>query len=233
MAEATAVNSAPSAGATEPPTLFPSAILDSPDVQAFLSEAAQELVEEAGAARGFAWAITLVGPGQIRNWASGSSKAREIDAVQSSFADGPAQSAVASREFAHIPDTALDRRWSGYSAAVGRQGVGSVLSVPLIVEWEVSAVLTLYAASPHAFTSDDVVHAVECARRMSKACQLLLELGRKAGAAITQSPLIVIEFAVWSLIRQYGLNKESAMQNLHTAVRGLPISSPPAPASAT
>lgn len=228
MAEATALNSGP-----EPPAIFPSAILDSPDVQTFLSEAAQEFIEDAGAARGFLWAITLVGPGEVRNWASGSIKAREVDGVQRSFADGPAQTAVASREFAHIPDTAVDRRWSGYSAAVARQGVGSVLSVPMIVEWEISAALTFYAPSPHAFTSEDVTRAVICARRMCRVCQLLLELGRKAGAAITQSPLIVIEFAVWSLIRQYGLNKESAMQNLRAAVRNISISSPDAPAAGT
>jgi hypothetical protein len=227
MAEATRLNSGP-----EPPAIFPSAILDSPDVQTFLSEAAQEFVEDAGVARGFLWAITLVGPGEVRNWASGSTKAREVDGIQRSFADGPAQTAVANREFTHIPDTAVDRRWSGYSAAVARQGVGSVLSVPMIAEWEISAALTLYAPTPHAFTSEDVTRAVVCARRMCKVCQLLLELGRKAGAAITQSPLVVIEFAVWSLIRQYGLNKESAMRNLQAVVQNAALSSPKASSSA-
>lgn len=214
MAAATPSNSEP-----EPPA-FPSEVLDSPDVQTFLSDAVQEFVEDrGGAARGFLWAITRAGPGEVRNWASGSTEAREVDGIQNSFADGPALTAAASREFIHIPDAAVDRRWPGLSAAVANQGVRSVLSVPIIVEWELSAALTLYAAAPHAFTSEDVIHAVACARRLSKVCRLLLELARNAGAAITQPPLSVTELAVWSLIREYGLTKESAMQYLQSVVR--------------
>jgi GAF domain-containing protein len=221
MAVATPSNSQP-----EPPA-FPSAVLDSPDVQRFLSEAAQEFVEDiGGAARGFLWAITHVGPGEVRNWASGSAKAREVDGVQNSFADGPALTAAASREFVHIPDAAVDRLWPGFSAAVVGQGVRSVLSVPILVEGELSAALTLCAAAPHAFSSEDVIHAVACARRLSRVCRLLLDLARNAGAAITQPPLSVTELAVWSLIRDYGLTKESAMQYLQAVVRDGTVTSP-------
>jgi hypothetical protein len=224
MAKATPLNSRP-----EPPAIFPSAILDSPYVQTFLSEAARQFVEDVGgAARGFLWAIALVGQGDVRNWASGSTKARDIDGVQSSFEDGPARTAVTNREFVHIPDVAVERRWSGYAAAVAGQGVRSVLSVPVNVEWKINAALTLYATSPHAFTSEDVIRAVACARRLSKVCQLLLDLARKAGAAIAQTPLSVIEVGVWSLIRDYGLTEESAMRYLQAVVRDVTVDSPAA-----
>lgn len=224
MAEATPLNSGP-----EPPAIFPSAILASPELQTFLSEAARQLVEDVGgAARGFLWAITLVGQGEVRNWASGSTKARNADGAQSSFEDGPARAAVASREFIHVPDVAVERRWPGYAAAVAGQGVRSVLSIPMNVEWDISAALTLYASSPHAFTSEDVIRASACARRMSRVCHLLLELARKAGAAITQTPLSVIEVGVWSLIREYGLNEESAMRYLQAVVHDVAVSSPAA-----
>jgi GAF domain-containing protein len=224
MAEAIPLNSGP-----EPPAIFPSAILDSPELQTFLSEAARQLVEDVGGTvRGFLWAITLVGQGEVRNWASGSTKARDVDGAQSSFEDGPARAAVASREFIHVPDVAVERRWSGYAAAIAGQGVRSVLSIPMNVEWDISAALTLYATSPHAFTSEDVIRAGACARRMSTVCQLLLELARKAGAAITQTPLSVIEVGVWSLIREYGLNEESAMRYLQAVVHHVAISSPAA-----
>lgn len=227
MAEAT--NSGP-----EPPVAFPSAVLDTPDVQAFLSDAAEQLVEEVGgSARGFLWAITRVGPGEVRNWTAGSLKGRQVDALQSSFADGPARAAVVSREFIHIPDAAADRRWPGYSAAVAGEGLGSVLSVPMIDEWETSAALTLYAPSPHAFTSDDVIRAVACARRMAKVCHLLLELARKARTAVTSQPSPLTELAVESLIREYGLTEESAMQYLQAVARDLAFMSPTVPDAGT
>ena len=221
MAAATPLNRQP-----EPPAL-PSDVLDSADVQTFLSDAVQEFVEDiGGAARGFVWAITHAGPGDLRNWAAGSAKAREVDSVQNSFADGPSLTAAASREFVHIPDAAVDRRWPGFSAAVVGQGVRSVLSVPIFVERELSGALTLYAAAPHAFTSEDVVRAAACARRLSKVCRLLLELARNAGPAITQPPLSVTELALWSLIREYGLTKESAMRYLQAVVRDGTVTSP-------
>ena len=227
MAEAT--NSGP-----EPPVAFPSAVLEIPDVQAFLGDAAEELVEAGGgAARGFLWAITRVGPGEVRNWTAGSLKGRQVDGLQSSFADGPARAAVASAEFVHIPDAAADRRWPGYSAAIAGQGMGSVLSVPMIDEWEINAALTLYAPDPHAFTSDDVIRALACARRLSKVCHLLLELARKARTANTLPLSPLTELAVESLIREYGLTEESAIQYLQAVARDLAFMSPTAPDAGT
>lgn len=220
-------------GEPGPPAL-PAAILDSPDVQAFLGDAAQEFIEEiSGSARGFLWAVTRVGPGEFHNWASGSVNAREVDGVQHAFADGPALTAAESREFIHIPDAAVDRRWPGFSAAMVGQGVRSVLSVPIVVEWELSAAMTLYAALPHAFTSEDVTHAIAFTKRMSKVCRLLLDLARKAGTGVTGAPLSVTELAVWSLIREYGLTKESARQYLQTVVRNGALVSPDAPTAGT
>lgn len=227
MAEATPLHIGP-----EEPADFHSAILDTPGVQQFLSEAAKALMDDAGgAACDFQWAIALLVRGEVRNLASGSTKAREIDGLQSLFADGPARAALASSEFVHIPDTALDGRWPGYSAAAAGQGVGSVLCVPMIVEWDVRAALTLYSSSAHAFTSDDVIRAVEAARRITKICQLLLRLGLKVGAVITQIPLSVIELDVLSLIREYGLTEEAAMQYLQAVVHHAAISSMTVPAA--
>ncbi|MBT2595922.1 GAF domain-containing protein [Arthrobacter sp. ISL-72] len=222
------MNSRPEAGG-----IFPVAILDSPDVQAFLIDAVQEFLGETGGqARGFLWAITQVGSGELRNWASGSSKACEIDGVQRQFADGPARAAVAGGEFIHIPDAAVDRRWPGFSAAVASQGIGSVLSVPMTVE-EASAAFSLYGACPHAFTSADVVAAIAFTRRLTKVCQLLLELGRKAGAGTGQTLLSVIELAVWTLIREFGLTNESAMRYLQAVVHDMASRFPAVPTAGT
>lgn len=229
MAEATPLHIGP-----EEPADFHSEILDTPGVQQFLGEAAQAFVDDVdGAARDLQWAIALLVQGEVLNLASGSTTAREIDGLQSLFADGPARAAVASSEFVHIPDTALDGRWPGYSAAVAGQGVRSVLCVPMIVERDVRATLTLYRTSAHAFTSEDVIRAVEAARRATKICQLLLKLVLRVGAVITHIPLSVIELDVLSLIREYGLTEETAMQYLQTVVHHAAVASRPVPTAGT
>jgi hypothetical protein len=227
MAEAAPLRIGP-----EEPADFHSAILDTPGVQQFLYEAAEVLMDDVGGAvPDLQWAIALLVRGEVRNLASSSGRAMEIDTLQSLFEDGPARAAMASSEFVHMPDTALDARWSGYSAAVAGQGVGSVLSVPMIVEWDVRAALTIYRTPAHAFTSEDVVRALVAARRVTRICQILLKLGLRAGAVITQIPLSVIELDVWSLIREYGLTEETALQYLQAVVHHAAVSSTPAPAA--
>jgi len=199
MAEATSLNSRPDAGG-----ILRAAILDSPDVQAFLVDSVEEFLRETGGqARGFLWAITQVSSDDVRNWASGSSKAREIDGVQRQFASGPARAATAGGEFIHIPDAAVDRRWPGFSAAVAGHGIGSILSVPMTVEGA-KATFSLYGPGPHAFTSADVVEALAFTRRLSRVCQLLL----------------VIELAAWTLNREFGLTNESTMRYLQAGTTG-------------
>jgi GAF domain-containing protein len=157
---------------------------------------------------------------------SGSPDARRVDALHGSFDDGPVRAAVLSGEFVHIADAALERRWPGYATFLAGHGAASLLAVPLMVGGEIGAALTLYAPVPHAFTSDDIAGAAACARRISAAIQLLLQLAQRAEATAVQSPLSLVDLAVWSLMREYGFSRDNAAQYLQDVVRnrasGLP-----------
>jgi GAF domain-containing protein len=230
MAEALPLNPSPGAGPS-----FPPAILDSLGMRAFISDWAVEFLKDsAGQARGFDWAITLFSSGIMLPWMSGSAKAEQIDDLHRQFADSPASAAATSGEFVHLPDIAVDRRWPGFSAAVAAQGTGSLLSVPITVSEHATAVLTLYAPCPHAFTSADLTAAVAFTRRISKVCALLMELAAgKAGRAATRDNVLsVFELAVQTLVREFGLTAESALHYLK-AMGGDTTAMPSAQVAAT
>jgi GAF domain-containing protein len=215
MAEASPSNLGPGFQAA-----FPVAVLAAPDVENFLRDALHEFAQSIGdESRDVLWAVSLVGGETVRTWVSGSPDAREVDALHGSFDDGPLRAAVRSGEFVHIADAATERRWPGYAAFLAGHGAASLLTVPLMVGGEVSAALTLYAPVPHAFTSDDIAGAAAFARRIAAAIQLLLQLAQRAEATAAESPLSLVDLAVWSLMREYGLSRDTAAQYLQDAVQ--------------
>jgi GAF domain-containing protein len=208
-------------------TVFPAAVLATPDVEDFLGHAIREFGHSIGdESRAVLWAVTLVRGGTTRTWVAGSAEARQIDALHGSFDDGPLRAAVRSGEFVHVADLAIERRWPGYATILVGHGVASLLTVPMMVGGEIGAAITLYAPIPHAFTSDDIASAGACARRIAAAIQLLLQLAQRAEVTAVQSPLSLVELAVWSLMREYGFSREAAIQHLQAVVQdraaGLP-----------
>lgn len=222
MAEASPSNTGPGFQAA-----FPVAVLATPDVENFLRDALHEFAHSIGdESREVLWAVALVGGETIRTWVSGSGEARQVDALHGSFDDGPVRAAVRSGQFVHIADAATERRWPGYATFLVGHGAASLLTVPVMVGGEIGAALTLYAPVPHAFTSDDIAGASACARRIAAAIQLLLQLAQRAEATAVQSPLSLVDLAVWSLMREYGFSRENAVRYLQDVVQsrasGLP-----------
>jgi GAF domain-containing protein len=77
-----------------------------------------------------------------------------IDAAQYEAGKGPALDAIRLAEVQHIDDTETERRWPEFVAAARAEGVGSVMSVPMVVaEWVVGA-CTMYGHAPGAFAGD-------------------------------------------------------------------------------
>ena len=215
MAEASPSNTGPGFQAA-----FPVAVLATPDVENFLRDALHEFAHSIGdESRDMLWALALVGGDATRTWVSGSADARQVDALQGSFDDGPVRAAVRSGEFVHIADAATERRWPGYATFLVGHGAASLLTVPVMVGGEIGAALTLYAPVPHAFTSDDIARAAACARRIAAAIQLLLHLAQRAEATAVQSPLSLVDLAVWSLMREYGFSRDTAVRYLQDVVQ--------------
>ncbi|GAC1376634.1 MAG: GAF and ANTAR domain-containing protein [Pseudarthrobacter sp.] len=187
-------------------------VFESTDVEDFLAAVTGEFIRDLdGDVRLISWAVTFFRPGAARTAAAGSAAARAADEEQCSFADG------------HVAETASDRRWPGYASVASDHGVRSLLSVPIVSGAGWHAALSLYAATPHAFSSQDIVMARRYARQMARSLRLVVQVAARAEAgaqlAIAQSSAVLMDLAVGILMADYGLGHEAALQYLRTVAR--------------
>ncbi|RKR20045.1 GAF domain-containing protein [Arthrobacter oryzae] len=198
---------------------------NNPDIGAFLSEAVSELVDRVGGPRrGISWAITVLGSGEPVTLTAGGAPARAADEAQRSFDDGPARMAVRSGEFVSVGDTALERRWPGYAAAAAAEGIGSLISVPLVPAEVFRAAMNLYAPWPHVFTSADITATALLARQVSRTLRLVQQLAVNwgAGADLSSAQLsrVLAGLALRTLVRDFGFSEEGALDYLRSAAGG-------------
>jgi GAF domain-containing protein len=199
-------------------------VFDSQDVENFLSEVTHEFMRDIGGdRRGIGWAATLLRQGDARTVAAGSVEARAADWEQCSFGDGPVLAAMRTGEFVLVSDLGRDRRWPGYANAAAQHGVGSLLSMPIVAAGGSSAAINLYAPTAHAFTSEDIIRTGQYAREVARALRVVLRVAERAEAsaelAVAQSSLLLMDLAVRTLMTDYGLSHEGALQYLRTAAR--------------
>jgi hypothetical protein len=92
------------------------------------------------------------------------------------------------------------------------------LSVPIASAGGTSAAVNLYASTPHAFTSDDLLRARSYARQVALGLQAVVRVAERAeataGLAVAQSSLVLVDLAVRSLMNEYGLSREGALRFL-------------------
>jgi hypothetical protein len=196
-------------------------VFDSKDVETYLWDVTRDFMADIkGDQRGITWAATLFRLGQARTVAASTEKAREADQEQCSFADGPVMEAIRSGEFVLLSDVSRDRRWPGYASAAASHGVQSLLSMPIASEGGTSAAINLYAAFPHAFTSDDLLRSRNYAHQVARALRVVVRVAERAeataGIAVVQSSLVLVDLAVRSLMDEYGLSREGALRFLQT-----------------
>lgn len=199
-------------------------VFESSDVENFLSEVTHEFMQDIqGSPRGISWAATLFRRGEAHTIAAGSAKARAADQEQWSFGDGPVLLAMRTGEFVHVPDVAQERRWPGYASAAASHGVRSLLSMPIVAAAGCIAAINLYAPSPHAFTSDDIVRTRRYVREVARALRVVLRVAERAEAsaelAVAQTSLALMDLAVRTLMDDYRLSHEGAFQYLRTVAR--------------
>ncbi|QHK21192.1 GAF domain-containing protein [Pseudarthrobacter psychrotolerans] len=199
-------------------------VFDSTDVEDFLVAVTREFMRDIdGDSRGISWAVTFFRPGSARTAAAGSSGARAADEEQCSFADGPVLEALREGDFVHVADVARDRRWPGYASAAADHGVGALLSMPIMAAAGWRAALSLYASSPHAFTSEDITRTRRYARQVARSLQMAVRVAERAEAeaqlAVAQSSMVLMDLAVSILMSDYGLGHEAALQYLRTVSR--------------
>jgi GAF domain-containing protein len=199
-------------------------VFDSTDVEDFLAAVTHEFMRDIdGELRGISWAVTFFRPRSVRTAAAGSAAARAADEEQCSFADGPVLESLRAGVFVHLADVALDRRWPGYANVAAEHGVRSLLSIPIMATAGWSAALSLYASTPHAFTSEDVIQTRRYARQVARSLHMVVRVAERAEAsaqlAVAQSSMVLMDLAVTVLTSDYGLGHEAALQYLRTVAR--------------
>ena len=80
--------------------------------------------------------------------------ATDLDEVQYAEDQGPCLHAASTGELTEIPDTRTETRWADYMRRAADHGNLSSLSVPLVIDDDVSGALNIYAREAHAFDDD-------------------------------------------------------------------------------
>src|SRR3954454_17628464 len=92
--------------------------------------------------------VTIVDEQGRRSKAASNEIVEQADALQYELDEGPCLTAWRTRQLVRVDDTGTDPRFPRWSAPVGRRGVRSVLSVPLVVDDETLGAIKVYSGQP-------------------------------------------------------------------------------------
>ena len=144
-----------------------------------------------------------------------------LDESQYRADDGPCLSSIREQAVVHLPDLTDVARWPAFTAAAREAGVGSSLSVPLILEGEASAGLNLYSTQSHGFTADDISMVETYSYHASKALRLAVRISQlaeaKAHLLAAMESRTTIDLAAGAIMAQNRCNQETAMKILKIA----------------
>ncbi len=145
---------------------------------------------------------------------------RAVDDVQYSLGEGPCLLAVASHETQSSGSLGGEARWPRFGPRVGRMGVHSVLSLPLLLPDQVVGALNVYAHRRDAFDAMAVRTGELFARPAAVSvhnAQVLAQsqrLARDLGAALTSRA--VIDQAIGIVMSRTGADADEAFGRLRT-----------------
>jgi GAF domain-containing protein len=145
---------------------------------------------------------------------------RQVEKIQYGINEGPCITAAATRETVRSGSLTADPRWPRFGPRVGRLGVHSVLSLPLLTDEVVVGAMNVYAHTRDAF--DDRAErigqlfavpaaiAVQNAQMLAQTQRLTANLQR---AMINRA---VIDQAIGIIISRAGITPEEAFDRLRT-----------------
>ncbi|MDQ0677157.1 GAF domain-containing protein [Arthrobacter pascens] len=196
-------------------------VLKTDDVKEMLDELAEfSAVTLADAANAFC-SITLIQRKKPVTVASSAERASLLDETQYSAGDGPCLSAIRQQVVVHVPDLTHENRWPDYTAAALEAGVGSSLSVPLVLEGEAVAGLNLYSTRPHGFTGGDISMVETYSYHASKALRLAVRISQLAEARTNLMAALesrtTIDLATGAIMAQNRCSQERAFKILKIA----------------
>ena len=102
-----------------------------------------------------------------------------VEKLEYAFRRGPAKAAVTDGAAVQISDLQSDTAGGPYGDVAQRLGVRSLIFVPLNLDTEGRAGLTLYSARPHRFDAGDVSRAEAYSRRILKPLRIAARLASR------------------------------------------------------
>jgi putative methionine-R-sulfoxide reductase with GAF domain len=158
-------------------------VLETADVDEFLARLANLAAAAlTTASNAVSCGLTVITKKKGTTTASSDERVRALEELQIEFGDGPCLTALRHSSLILVVDTRGESRWSDYMEAVWRNGIGSVLAVPLDVASDAEGVMNLYSTTPHGFTGPDITAAEECAESAAKSLRLALMISQLRNA---------------------------------------------------
>ncbi|HSN36811.1 MAG TPA: GAF and ANTAR domain-containing protein [Arthrobacter sp.] len=113
--------------------------------------------------------------------AASNAEARVLERLQDDVGEGPGLEAGQTGRGVMVPDTIMDPRWRRYQRAAAQRGSRSILAVPLLVDRDAAATLTLFSTSPEAFDDGALAVCGAFAGRAAKVTRLAIRLESAQG----------------------------------------------------
>lgn len=165
--------------------------------------------------------ITLMQRKKPATAASSQESAARLDQTQYSSGTGPCLASIRTQTIVHVPDLANDVRWPAYTEAALAEGVGSSLSVPLLLEGEAEASLNMYSTRAFGFTEEDIDMVQSYAYHASKALRLAVRISQlaetKTNLLAAMETRTTIDLATGAIMAQNRCSQETAMKILKIA----------------
>ncbi|HKU30858.1 GAF and ANTAR domain-containing protein [Arthrobacter sp. NyZ413] len=198
-------------------------LLDTPDVEAFLSELARHSASVLGSPDNeMLCGVTLLRHGSAGTVASSSERALKLDELQYRFAEGPCLTACKEGIQVHIPDLEKDKAWPEYGHAARENGVRSILALPIpLVDGTSRAGLNIYSEQPNTFDEAAVQRASDYAQQASKGLRLAIMIAQHSETAANLRAAMesrtVIDVATGIIVAQNRCTQAEALDVLKKA----------------
>jgi GAF domain-containing protein len=168
-------------------------------------------------------AVTVVDEHGKRSKAASNSAAKQADALQYEFDEGPCLTAWRTGELVRIDDTTTDGRWPRWNEAAGRLGVRSVLSTALLAGGESIGAMKVYCERPMNYGPHDeqVMRLLAAQAAILLANTQSLYTARRLGRQLTDalSSRDAIAQATGVLLAQGAASRQDAFAALAATAR--------------
>ncbi|WP_411374397.1 GAF and ANTAR domain-containing protein [Arthrobacter sp. MPF02] len=191
-------------------------VLESRDIRDFLAELAVLAASRLSVTGNTIHAgVTVLRRKRAEAVAASDAPARALDEMQNGFGDGPCLTALRTGSTVLVPDLTAERRWAPYVRAATKQGVCSILAVPLDLAGNAEAVLNAYSGRSNGFSGEDIATVEGFAAQAASSLRLAVRITqlnevRDDLAAAMQSRM-VIDMALGAIMAQNRCTRDAAV----------------------